>query len=300
MGVKIGTAAIPPGERQAHYGPHWVYDFVRRGETRVTVNGAVFNESIAPSEPIGGVGDGAGGWKLGSDALSKKFCVGISGDGLPTREGYPAFRIEPMHYVYARAGTGVNAGRMVPFFSVSPLIRRHYPYGFGCVGLLAEHGRFVHDPSAGGWEEGQSLRPQLPLSRTAVAWTAAGDFFIVTACGSTNTLGPGPYPSGDGATWGDVTGLLESHLPDLLNQGYRACLAHGRRIRIDGAVMFDGGPSTQFGYRRVDRRGWLNLDRSAPHGNESAPNYQIPSFLYAIAQDEFHRRRFARRRHLRA
>jgi len=296
MGTRIGTGTIAPGDRKAHYGPHWAYETVRRGQARVAINAAVFNEAVAPSVPIGGVGNGDAGWKMGSDALSKKFSVGISGDGRPTPDGYPPFRIEPMHYVYSRAGTGANAGRMIPFFSVSPLIRKHYPYGFGCVGLLAQHGRFVHDSNVGGWEEGQSLRPQVPLSRTFIAWTAAGDFFIVTAAAASNTTGPGSYPVGDGATWGDAVALLERHLPNLLNQDYRACLPHGRRITIDGAVMFDGGPSSQLGYKRLDRRGWINLDRSAPHGDETAPSYQIPSFLYASAPAELHRRRHHRHR----
>ena len=179
---------------------------------------------------------------------------------------------------------------MVPFFSVSRLIKKHYPFGFGCVGVLVRDGQFIENSVDGGWQDGQSLRPNVPLTRTLVAWTRSGEFFIVSANGGMNTQGPGSLAPGDGATWADAIDFLRRGLPGLIAERYPACWKAAQPPRIWGAAMFDGGPSAQIGYKRIDRRGWINLDRSAPHGDETAPNYQIPSMLYAIAPARDHRR----------
>jgi len=314
MGVRFSTMVVPPDRRRPQEAPHLVYDRARRGRIVAATNGAVFSEERAPSVPIGGVGigsdhfvpasatsigtpamearTGAGAWVSGVDATVRKFSVGFTPEIRPhsKRNG---FFVDRMAFVRSVPGTGLNAGRMVPFYTASRAVRA-YPYGFGCVGLLALGGAFVGDATAGGWEPGQSLHPELPLSRTALAWTGAGDVFLITCGGPGETQGPGPLAPGNGATWTDTVRFLQRTLPRLLHDRYAACLRGRPTPTIAAAVMLDGGPSTQLGYKRIDGRGRINLDRSAPHGNESAPSYEIPSLLVAEAASDVRR---ARRRH---
>lgn len=298
MGVRLRTEVISlhPDLRGDHFAPHWVYNHSTRGKILVAVNGAVFNQSVVPPIPVGGVGCGKAGWQTGSDSIQKKYCLGISGTLTLTREGYPAFKVLRMHYVYSRPGTGANDGQSVAFYSVAPLIKKHYPYGFGCVGLLIDHGRVIADPAQGGWEDGASLHPQMLVSRTLLAWTARGDCFIITANGPDNTIVPSAHTdAGGGASWTDTARFLALGLPSLIDSRYRYLLPPGQKLKLVGAVMFDGGGSTQFGYERVDRAGNCNKDRGAPHGRDQATDRSrsVPSFLYAASPDvarRIHRR----------
>ena len=300
MGVRLGTELVPPQHREPGYAAHWVYENVLRKQIRVAMNGAVFNESVFPAVPIAGVGQGRGHWTTGSDATSAKYCIGFGAILRHLTVHTPEIKTAAMVYAYSRAGTGPNAGRMVPFYTVDPAVSRDYPYGFGCVGLIAQDGRFNETPAAGGWENAQSLSPDMPRARTMLAWTRSGDMFFIAADARSQRHGPGSVLQSDGATWADAVRFLRQTLPDDTSARYYRCLSRRRPIRIEGAVMLDGGVSTEFGYERIDRRGWINLDRYAPHGGEGIPRAYIPSIVYAIAPDHVsghRRRRSHRRRH---
>jgi len=250
------------------------------------MNGAVYNQSQVPSLPIGGVGDGPKGWKSWSEATNKKFCFGMTANGRRTRSGLPPYDVAEMAFAYARPGTGAdNAGKMIPFYTVSDRIRRNYPYGFGCVGLLIKPGGWpVFNSVAGGWQNGQLLGPNALLSRTVLAWTRSGDFFLISCTGRDDQA-----RGFTGADWTDTLDFVDSYLPRALDAEY-GWVARGRHgtVKIDGAVMLDGGGSTMFGYERRTKRGWVNLDRGAPHGPDpgadSADWPFIPDFIYAVAR----------------
>ncbi len=63
--------------------------------------------------------------------------------------------------------------------------------------------------------------------------------------------------------------------------------------------MLDGGPSTQFGYERIDRHGYHNRDQAAPHGvdESGAGAVYVASILYATSRDLYFIRHHRRHRH---
>jgi hypothetical protein len=251
------------------------------------VNGAVYNQSQIPSQPIGGVGEGRKGWKSWSEAINRKFCFGMTADGRRTRSGMPAYAIDPMMFAYSQLGTSAETeGQTIPFYTVSDRIRRNYPYGLGCVGVLVKPGGWpVADDLAGGWQNGQSLGPNARLSRTILAWTSNRNFFLITCTSPLDKV-----KGITGADWTDSVNFVADYLPKALQSEYGWMLRGRRRIaKIDGAVMLDGGGSTMFGYERRTCLGWVNLDRGAPHGPDPADGIAstwpfIPDFVYAVAR----------------
>ncbi|HEY3331884.1 MAG TPA: phosphodiester glycosidase family protein [Capsulimonadaceae bacterium] len=284
-GARVYTAAVPPAERRYRYAPHWAYETTRPGEYRAMINGAVYNQAVVPSLPIGGVGQGSKGWTLGCEATNPKFCFGMTADGRKTKSGLPPFALREMVVAYARRGTNVdNEGRMVSFYTVAPEIRHNYPYGFGCVGALVKPGGWpVWNALRGGWQNGESLGPSARLARTAVAWTRDGDLFFVTC---TNPKA-GADPSKTGATWSETVDFVVNYLPAGMKHDYPYMIKRRVHKKIDGAVMLDGGGSTMLGYKHITHAGNVDIDHDAPHGPHGYRDVLplIPDFIYAIGRN---------------
>lgn len=264
--VNRATLDIPISERAAHYVPNLVNN-VNTADVRAGVNGAVYNQKVkGPPIVIGGVGTGTPGvWHIGGYSDRKLFCFGMTGSG----NGFGQALMKSVLVAVRVKGQS----RLVNKYTVAPNIENQYPYGLGTVGLIIDNGIPRSHSYLGQWDTtGLGYPPGGPprlVPRTAVGWTANGDFFLIS-CNGPNTTTPGA-----GATWEDVQSFLITTLPQLIQQQYK------KTITISNAVMMDGGGSVQFAYRWQHSDGSiLKSDNGAPQGDNDRA---IPSAISVYA-----------------
>jgi len=125
------------------------------------------------------------------------------------------------------------AGSSPPEYTLPTSIRNRFPYGLSGIGCLIRNGTEVPKDQQAGWPSVDSKVP-----RTAVAWSATGQSFFLIA--------------GTSWTWDETVSFLKTELVNLI----KAKNPNGmRNLTIHGAMMLDGGASTQFVYRRVPPKG---------------------------------------------
>jgi hypothetical protein len=202
-----------------------VTDFVRgatpdgSGFIRAGVNGGLFD--LQTRALVGHVGIGSG-W-TGNDINRHRWGYGMRLQGAD-------FLIERM----VATGTG--------YYTI-PHGVRNYPYGLTGIGCLIRAGNIETLANQDNWPYGT-----LRNARTLIAWDRRNFFLIV--CERVDVNGDGIYEIG--WTWDHTINFLTQELPTYMQNNWRT------RVAIQGAMMLDGGGSTQFLYRCAPRigNGW--------------------------------------------
>lgn len=222
--IQLRTA-IPQGGSQAH-APQQFVNGTPAHSYRAAVNGSLFNTATTQfpyqgvKGPSGVLDYGeigiAGLWKTYIPCPKKRWCFGMP-SSLTQGNLYTAARM------VVKPG---RAGRPTGIYQVTSAVRS-YQYGFSGVGLLALGGQPIADPGASVWPVSSSTK----TTRTAIAWSNRGDFFLVTTSqGSWSTM----------RDWFlSPNGLVAS------SKDFKSLA-----VQVQGAVMLDGGGSTEFAYKR--------------------------------------------------
>lgn len=104
-----------------------------------------------------------------------------------------------------------------------------------------------------------------------VAWDNRGNFFLIV-CERKDLRPDSDFEAG--WTWQDTVNFLTGELPTYMSNTWRT------NVSIQGAVMLDGGGSTQFLYRCAPGIGnpWESIAYSA-----ETPPRKVPTIVHAYA-----------------
>lgn len=199
-------------------------------EIRAAINGGFFD--LETTKMIGEVGNGTiGNWIRGILTPKRCWCFGMT-------EKRTKYRVAMMKRIVVKE----KKKRRV-YYVVAEGIEKQYPYGLSNVGVLINKGQPMS------WKESDwgSVSPETKTPRTAIGFSTnpCHIFFVVSK----------------NATWNDVVEFFINELPTLVKQHP---LGKNLNIKIQNAIMLDGGGSTQLAYRRVDKRGNVEIDKNAP------------------------------------
>ncbi|MFA0743060.1 MAG: hypothetical protein DFNUSKGM_003193 [Candidatus Fervidibacter sacchari] len=215
----------------------------RSGFIRAGVNGGLFD--LYTHALVGHVGIGSS-W-TGNDIRRHRWGYGMRLQGAD-------FLIERM----VPTGTG--------YYTIPPGVR-NYPYGLTGIGCLIRAGTPEVLDNQDNWPGG-TLRD----ARTLIAWDQRNFFLIV--CEREDTDGNLQNGYERGWTWQHTINFLTQELPTYMRNNWRI------NVRIQGAMMLDGGGSTQFLYRCAPRvgNGWEEGEYSALR-----PPRRVPTLIHSWA-----------------
>lgn len=156
-------------------------------------------------------------------------------------------------------GSNFLIDRMTPtgtgLYTIPPAVR-NYPYGLTGIGCLIRHG--VPEPlnNQDNWPNGGNRD-----ARALIAWDKRNFFLIVCRRGFEK-----------GWTWEHTVEFLTQELPRYMQNTWKV------RVQIQGAMMLDGGGSTQFLYRcaPIIGRGW----EEGKYAAQDEPR-RVPTIVHA-------------------
>lgn len=213
------------------------------GIIRAGVNGGFFD--LDTFALVGHVGTG-GNW-TGNDIRRHRWGFGMHLQG----SNFSIDRMTP-------TGTGL--------YTIPPTVR-NYPYGLTGIGCLIRNGTPEPLNNQDNWPAGE-----IRNARTLIAWDRRNFFLIVCERSDTDRNPDNGFEIG--WTWEHTVNFLTQELPRYMQNTWRV------RVQIQGAMMLDGGGSTQFLYRCAPRIG-----TGQERGEYAAkkPPRTVPTIVHAWA-----------------
>jgi hypothetical protein len=237
--VQLRTLLPLSGLPEKHAPRNWV-NATPVGETRAAVNGNFYGpETLTPpvtrKHPEGDLSQVTifgeiglnGNWKTYTPCPKLRACFGMKST-LTDLSSFGSFGMQSAidHH-----------GHIIPKQYVVADGIKAFPYGFSDVGFLVNQQASQPVPTdlkgKADWPNPTDDSHDSGVARTAIAWSSNGDFFLITSSGSSwNAM----------AAWCvSPTGFFATN-PEL------ASLYAHSNLRMQTAMMLDGGSSPEFGY----------------------------------------------------